>query len=273
MTVALTMIVRDEAPRLLRAVESTRQLVDDVFVVDTGSTDGTQQLAHDMGAHVVEIPWEGFADARTQALKVAGAADWVLMLDADQSIQHHLDLKGWLDADPEPSVDAFMVTVLEAGTSWRMPRLTRGGADLRYEGVTHEWLEGGTRMSLYENALRIHHHADGSSRPVKHQRDLELLDGLTDPRSVYYRAQALQCLGRTDEAAAEYDRRAKMTRTWEEERWHAQYMAARLRNDVAALLAAHAARPHRHEPLTWAARIVAGETHSDGLFCEDVGHV
>ena len=272
MTVALTMIVRDEAPRLARAVDSCRQLVDDVFVLDTGSTDDTVEVALGLGAHVEVAPWEGFAAARTHALRYAGAADWVLMLDADQTIQHHLDLKLWLDTDAPERIDVLMVTVLEAGTKWRMPRLTRGGADVRYEGVTHEWLEGGERMSLYENALRIHHHADGAYRPVKHQRDLELLDGLTDPRSTYYRAQALQCLGRTDEAAAEYDRRAAMTDTWEEERWHAQYMAARLREDVDGLIAAAQARPWRHEPLTWAARIVAARTNADVLFCEDGAH-
>ncbi|HET9520694.1 MAG TPA: hypothetical protein VFO73_06605, partial [Candidatus Limnocylindrales bacterium] len=69
-------------------------------------------------------------------------------------------------------------------------------------------------------------------------------------------AQSLKGLGRIDEAIVWYDRRAAMTGTWEEERWHASYQAARLRGSVEDLLAVHAARPWRHEPLTAAAAIV-----------------
>jgi len=62
-TIGLSMIVKDEAHVILKCLESVRPLVDYVLVVDTGSTDGTQQIVRDYLSHeklagiVVEEPW------------------------------------------------------------------------------------------------------------------------------------------------------------------------------------------------------------------------
>lgn len=275
MTVALTMIARDEEQILPRAIESARGLVDHVYVVDTGSTDGTVEVARDLGATVAEVEWAGFAAARTAALRLAKGADWTLMVDADETIEFVPELPEWL-ATEAPSVDAFMVMMDDGKVRYRMPRLTGRGV-FRYEGPTHEWLEGATdTMPMYEQSLTIRHHADGKNRQAKHERDIDLLaDGVTagDPRSTYYTAQALWCLGHEALAAAMYERRAEMTGTFEEERWHARYMAARLLRDVDGLIVAYRERPSRPEPLRWAARIVTenGLDASDVLFRETAG--
>lgn len=279
MTVALVMMVRDEAEILPRALESVRGLIDSWTVMDTGSVDGTPEVASGLLAGIpgvmVSAPWEGFGPGRTRALEYArNTADWVLMLDADQTVSYHPDLNEWLATDPDPGVGVWTVPIEEAGTTWWMPRLTRGGLGWRYEGATHEYLGFAGRRSRQILGLSIQHHADGSHRPEKHREDIRLLEpGVTadDPRAVYYTAQALACLGRTQEAAALYRRRAGMG-GWEEERWHAGYMAARLSRDVDGLLSAHNQRPWRHEPLTWAARFVAEtDNRDDVLFLEAPG--
>jgi tetratricopeptide (TPR) repeat protein len=81
---SLSMIVRDEAERLERCLRSVQGFVDEMVVVDTGSSDDTVAIAEACGAVVHHLPWPGdFAPARNRALEwVRG--EWVLVLDADE---------------------------------------------------------------------------------------------------------------------------------------------------------------------------------------------
>ena len=83
---SLSMIVRNEAERLEACLRSVAGFVDEMVVVDTGSSDDTVAIAERCGALVKQIPWPGdFAPARNQALQwVSG--DWVLVLDADEQL-------------------------------------------------------------------------------------------------------------------------------------------------------------------------------------------
>jgi hypothetical protein len=84
--VALVMIVRDEAPRIGRALTSARPWVDDCVVLDTGSRDETVRIARDAGARVGSFVWtDDFSAARNAALDLADA-DWHLVLDGDEWI-------------------------------------------------------------------------------------------------------------------------------------------------------------------------------------------
>jgi tetratricopeptide (TPR) repeat protein len=84
---SLSMIVRDEAERLAACLRSVQGFVDEMVVVDTGSSDDTVAIAEGLGATVHRIDWPGdFAPARNQALQwVSG--DWVLVLDADEQLR------------------------------------------------------------------------------------------------------------------------------------------------------------------------------------------
>jgi glycosyltransferase involved in cell wall biosynthesis len=84
--VALSMIVRDAEQDLRRCLESARDVVDEIVIADTGSTDRTLAIAAEYNARVIQIAWEDdFALARNQSL-AAVTADWVLMLDADEEL-------------------------------------------------------------------------------------------------------------------------------------------------------------------------------------------
>lgn len=90
------MIVKDEAKTLSRCLQSVRGLVDEVIVVDTGSTDETVQIARREGAQVIHFPWvNDFAAARNEGLRRC-TGDWVLILDADETIDSldHARLRG-----------------------------------------------------------------------------------------------------------------------------------------------------------------------------------
>ena len=83
-TVALVMIARNEARCIARCLDSVRPWVDRMVVLDTGSQDDTIAIARQCGAEVHVAPWpDDFAQARNQALDLA-AADWHLVLDADE---------------------------------------------------------------------------------------------------------------------------------------------------------------------------------------------
>lgn len=83
---SLCMIVRNEERWLQRCLQSVRDAVDEMIVVDTGSTDGTRAIAADFGAAVYPYVWEdSFAAARNFSLEQA-SGDWVLWLDADEEV-------------------------------------------------------------------------------------------------------------------------------------------------------------------------------------------
>jgi len=86
MSIALCMIVRDEAERLPACLASVDGVVDEAVIVDTGSQDDTVAIAREWGAQVYSCPWqEDFAAARNVALSYL-QSDWVLVLDADETL-------------------------------------------------------------------------------------------------------------------------------------------------------------------------------------------
>lgn len=270
MTIALVMLARNEAERIEHALESARPLVDRMLVVDTGSTDGTIELAEQAGAIVARHEWESYGANRTRALRSVEnlACDWALMIDADMTVEAHEGMRTFLDEDQHPEVAAWQVDIREHGMAYRLPMLTRCGLDWHYVGAAHEYLDPAGRPQRPLLGLTLHH--DRQPHAGRDERMLAaLMPGANagEPRDTYYAAQTLWCMGLVEEAAAMYDKRAQMKGTFEEERWHAQYLAARLRDDVEGLIEAWRARPHRHEPLTWAARIVGCST-DDVLFLE-----
>jgi tetratricopeptide (TPR) repeat protein len=84
LTLSLCMIVRDEEQMLPRCLAAVAPAVDEIVIVDTGSTDATVEIAKSFGAKVIEFPWTGsFSDARNVSFEAA-TGDWVMYLDADE---------------------------------------------------------------------------------------------------------------------------------------------------------------------------------------------
>jgi glycosyltransferase involved in cell wall biosynthesis len=84
MRLSLCMIVKNEAANLPRCLESVQGIVDEIVVLDTGSTDHTPDLARSYGAKVHHFAWcNDFSAARNKALKFV-SGNWVLVLDADE---------------------------------------------------------------------------------------------------------------------------------------------------------------------------------------------
>ena len=84
MKLSLAMIVKNEADNLGRCLDSVKDLVDEMIIVDTGSTDNTIEIAKKYGAKVEKFVWTGnFSEARNISLRHC-SGDWILVLDADE---------------------------------------------------------------------------------------------------------------------------------------------------------------------------------------------
>ena len=140
--IALVLIARNEAALIRRCLDSVRPWVDQMLVLDTGSSDDTVQLAQDAGAQVAHFTWiDDFAAARNHALSLVNA-DWNVVLDADEwvseggpalaSLRHVLpDFVGAIRVDSD-----FSATGSDAcASSWISRVLPRG---VRYAGRIHE---------------------------------------------------------------------------------------------------------------------------------------
>lgn len=103
------MIVRDAERDLPACLASVAGVVDEIVVADTGSRDATVACARQLGAQVLQIPWDDdFAAARNHGLE-AVRSDWVLVLDADERLEPG-PLPAWR-AQLASGADAFQVTI------------------------------------------------------------------------------------------------------------------------------------------------------------------
>src|SRR5580765_6023272 len=86
MSVSLCMIVKNEEANLPSCLAPAADLVQQIVIVDTGSSDRTKEVAAGFGATVADFPWvDDFAAARNAGLPHA-TGDWIFWLDADDRI-------------------------------------------------------------------------------------------------------------------------------------------------------------------------------------------
>lgn len=85
------LIVKNEEANLPQCIESL-SWVDEIVVVDSGSTDRTMEIAREYGARVLETPWFGFGKTKQLAVDAA-THDWVFSIDADEEVTEHLRCK------------------------------------------------------------------------------------------------------------------------------------------------------------------------------------
>ena len=151
---SVIVITMNEVQRLRRCLESV-PFADEIVVVDSGSTDGTQRLAQDLGARVISTAdWPGFGPQKNRALDAARGT-WVLSLDADE----------WLSPELARQVQSAVRMPLAAGTpaAFSLPRLSSFcGQWMRHSGwypdrVERLFQRGRARFSddLVHERLRV----------------------------------------------------------------------------------------------------------------------
>jgi tetratricopeptide (TPR) repeat protein len=261
-SIGLVMIVRNEARVLPRLARSVKGQVDHVTIVDTGSRDGTVDVAKkvfaDVPLEIVEDEWRGFGESRNVAMRRAEPhTDWLLFLDADEALGGRIDRTSLA-----PDYDGLYVARLSGPLLMWLPRIVASGRGWSWHGRTHEYLkrQGTSARTTRLAGCRIVHHGDGGSRADKYERDLELLrtdwaEHTDDVRTAFYLARTYDDMGRYDEAVNWYQRRASLG-GWDEEAWYATFRlgvcllkAGLIERGRDQLWSAWAQRRHRAEPL------------------------
>ncbi|HEX8816569.1 MAG TPA: glycosyltransferase family 2 protein [Terriglobales bacterium] len=112
MTISVVVITQNEEGNLPATLESVMPLVRDgrgeIIVVDSGSTDGTLEIAKSYGAKIFSEPWKGFAGQKNSAIDKA-CCDWVLQLDADEALESGLAEEIMAATNSSSNVQGFWI--------------------------------------------------------------------------------------------------------------------------------------------------------------------
>jgi tetratricopeptide (TPR) repeat protein len=145
--VSLTMIVKNEESNIAACLESVRDLVDEIIVVDTGSNDATKSIAAGFGAKVFDFQWvDDFAAARNESLRHA-TREWIFWMDADDRLdeENRGKLRAFFGQLPQANVAYRMkcVSLLNNGTTTVniQPRLFRNDPRIRWKCRCHEQID------------------------------------------------------------------------------------------------------------------------------------
>jgi len=265
-TIGLCMIVKDEAHVIGRCLRSLRDHIDHWVVVDTGSSDGTQELVRELMQGVpgflLERPWRDFGHNRTEALRAARPhAEYSLVIDADEVLVVPDGFR-W----PALIADCGFLRIRTGDLLHWRAALLANRLPWRYRGVLHEYPEakrGKTHRQITE--AEVISYADGGrSRglsPVeKYARDARtlepaLVDEPANARYQTYLAHSYRYSEQFDSALAAYRRRVRLGGC-SEDVFASLLWIARLTSQngavddvIAAYQRAWEFRPSRAEPL------------------------
>ncbi len=220
---SLCMIVRNEKDNLPACLASVRGLADETIVVDTGSTDGTQDIARSFGAKVVQSDWQGdFSLARNLSL-AAASGRWILWLDADDRMLEAdiRAIRALVEADPDAAPKAYGLLVKNShdggltGSVFNQIRLFPNRPELRFRSPVHEQILPAVEAALIPVEyvpIRVLHtgYSDPALARAKQERNKTILErqvregqGIT-PVTYYTLASACADLGLPAEAEAWY---------------------------------------------------------------------
>ena len=190
-TISACMIVKNEEKMLPRCLESIKDYVDEIVVVDTGSTDSTVEIAESYGAKVYHHPWEdNFSKHRNQSIAYA-VSDWLFFIDADEELMpgsgEEIQRATLVDDDVD-SIFIRMECEFDEGRGTSMHnslKLFRNNNRIRYKGRVHNDVVGAQNSKYAPNA-RIFHYGynlgpEMAAKKFKRTSELLKLDIAEDP--------------------------------------------------------------------------------------------
>jgi glycosyltransferase involved in cell wall biosynthesis len=171
--ISLCTFVKNEAHCLEHMIKSIIDYVDDLVIVDTGSTDGTLDIAKKYNARIFEVGFTDFGKIRTLTMQLA-KTPWVLMLDADETLEHPELLSTYIkayDKKIKMNVEAIALprkrwldlnktqqTETEAYPDWQV-RLVKSSPHFKFNRALHEEFHGGA-VTHIDSGIVINHFHD-----------------------------------------------------------------------------------------------------------------
>ncbi|MEX0671805.1 MAG: hypothetical protein WD068_00450, partial [Candidatus Babeliales bacterium] len=236
----LVMIVKDEAHWVAKGLATIAPFIDYWCILDTGSTDGTQDLIKealkDVPGQLYQEPFIDFGASRNRVLALAGEnAVFVVTLNADDFVCNGAQLRAFCEHHRDHHAATYMVLRTDAtqACDYYCRRLIRTSAHKRFVGKTHEYLDDFSEHIVPDVAIFFDPPTfDGERKKRAWERDLKILsddydNDPTNTRTVFYLAQTYECLGILPEAFKFYAIRAAMG-GWREEHFEALYRKARV---------------------------------------------
>lgn len=242
MTVSVALIVKNEERSLARCLDSFAAAVDEVVVVDTGSTDATKEIARRYTNRLYDFEWrQDFAAARQYAFDRA-TSEWVVWVDADDVLRHAERIRP-LVAAAAADVDGFHWPYEYEHDDWGNPvckfwreRCVRNNGAFRWAGRVHEVLiEQRPCRMVRSSEVVVEHRRDRARVPQKLKRNLDILedeyaaacaDGQRPaPRLLFYLASEYTSAGETQKALSLFQQYLQAG-DWDDERYLAQTRVA-----------------------------------------------
>lgn len=261
----LCLIVKNEARRIADVLATFQPVIDHYTVLDTGSTDGTQDLIRralvDIPGTLHEEPFVDFATSRNRALALHGQSTAFTIMPNGDVLQGGPKLVSFLKARRGDFAGAYRVRISPG--HYYHPLVMRTGAGWRYKWRTHECAIGPDLGPVIPDVSVIRDRGARTEAEWRQrwERDLVLLnqdrvDDPADPRPYFYLGQTHECLGQHAQALAFFERRTEMGGYFDEvyeAKFRIGKMMAKLDRPWAeiqqAYLDAHAHDPRRAEPL------------------------
>ncbi len=184
-TICACMIVKNEEELLPGCLESIRSWIDDIIIVDTGSTDRTVEIARSYGAKVYFQEWEGsFSKARNFSISKA-TCDWILYIDADEEfVQEDVPLLRQAISQGDHRLVSVVINNVnrktgEGSSSLTYNRVFRSDAGFYFDGIVHNQLKYADDEPILRTPVRLKHygyHLDPEKMKKKLARSRTLLE-------------------------------------------------------------------------------------------------
>ncbi len=222
MKITACSIVKNEAHNIARSIESYNTAVDEIIIVDTGSTDNTVDICKLYGAKTLFYEWNNdFSAAKNYALENANG-DWIIFLDADEWFVPKLSRKVITDVlkQIDTVADGLMTTMCEYNDKTDKvfsreitTRIFRNSKQIRFIGSIHERLKNNDAEITQAHCpdLEIFHsgYANGLVE-MKSKRNIDILYSLYNKGNkttalYYYLFRENYILGKTEEAIKFYE--------------------------------------------------------------------
>lgn len=264
------MIVKNESKIIRRCLDSVKRIIDTWVIVDTGSTDGTQEeilsTLKSIPGKLHSRPWVDFSHNRNEALELAKPhADYILFLDADEQFIYAPSF-----ILPPLTFDCYTIEVHQDGNRYHRISLIDSSLDWSWIGVLHESIYSPTpkTKALLPHVINLSTTQDGHrfQDPDKYLKDAAILKKAleTDPhnsRYVFYLAISYGNAHKHALAIQTHAQRATMGGC-EEEVFMSLYIIGGLQDllnypsqtVIQSYTKAYLFRPTRAEPLFWLAK-------------------
>ncbi|MZK50038.1 glycosyltransferase [Clostridium beijerinckii] len=224
-TVSLCMIVKNEEDTIGRCLDSIKDVVDEIIIADTGSTDKTKEICSKYTSNVYDFKWiDDFSAARNFSFSKA-SKDYILWLDADdvllpEDAEKFKSLKETLDTSVDSVTAKYNIGFDEYGNvtmSYRRNRLVKRENNFKWIGFVHEYLQ--VAGNIINSDIAITHKK--LKQTPKRNLDIykgKLKEGLEfTPRDTLYYANELYDHNMYDEALKYYNKFLDLKQGWFED--------------------------------------------------------